>query len=233
MVTFTKENLNNLSPEDAIKLLQDGNKRFVKNLKMNRNLLQQVNETSDGQYPFAAILSCIDSRTSAELIFDQGLGDVFSIRIAGNVLNEDILGSLEFSTKVSGAKVIVVLGHTKCGAIQGACNHVELGHLTGLLKKIQPAINAETEFKVDRHGNNYEFVDRVALINVELTIRGILEQSPIIRELHDNHEIGIIGGMYDLETGNVTFLPLSERLSVLNGDGSEANLIMNNGAGSR
>ncbi len=233
MVTFTKENLNNLSPEDAIKLLQDGNKRFVKNLKMNRNLLQQVNETSDGQYPFAAILSCIDSRTSAELIFDQGLGDVFSIRIAGNVLNEDILGSLEFSTKVSGAKVIVVLGHTKCGAIQGACNQVELGHLTGLLKKIQPAINAETEFKVDRNGNNYEFVDRVALINVELTIRGILEKSPIIRELHDNHEIGIIGGMYDLETGNVTFLPLSERLSVLNGDGSEANLIMNNGAGSR
>lgn len=213
MVTFTKETLHNLSPEEAIRLLQDGNKRFVRNLKMNRNLLQQVNETSDGQYPFAAILSCIDSRTSAELIFDQGLGDIFSIRIAGNVLNDDILGSLEFATAIAGSKVIVVLGHTKCGAIQGACSNVKMGHLTGLLNKVQPAIDAETTFTVNRDGSNYEFVDRVAQLNVEITIRQILESSPIVKGLYDEHKIGIIGGMYDLETGIVSFMSSEELLN--------------------
>jgi carbonic anhydrase len=208
MVTFTKENLNNLSPEQAIMLLQDGNKRFVRNLKINRNLLQQVNETSDGQYPFAAILSCIDSRTSAELIFDQGLGDVFSIRIAGNVLNEDVLGSLEFATKVSGSRVIVVLGHTKCGAIQGACNNVQLGNLTGLLNKIKPAIEKEDQIKVNRNGQNPEFVDRVGHVNVELTISEMLKQSPIIYEMYKDKSIAIIGGMYDIETGVVSFLQI-------------------------
>ena len=143
MKTQTKEMQNNLTPEQAIEILKKGNDRFINNLKANRNLLEQVNETSDGQHPFAFILSCIDSRTSAELIFDQGLGDIFSCRIAGNILNEDILGSMEFACKVAGAKVIVVLGHTKCGAIKGACDNVKLGNLTALLDKIKPAIDAE------------------------------------------------------------------------------------------
>src|SRR5690606_35035792 len=136
MRTLTKEMQEKLTPQQIIDLLQDGNKRFVNNLKVNRNLLQQVNETSDGQHPFACILSCIDSRTSAELIFDQGLGDIFSCRIAGNILNEDILGSMEFSCKLAGSKVIVVLGHSKCGAIRGACDNVTLGNLSSLLAKV-------------------------------------------------------------------------------------------------
>ena len=140
MRTFTKETQDELTPELAINLLKQGNERFVNNIKMHRNLLQQVNETSAGQFPFAAILSCIDSRTSAELIFDQGLGDILSIRIAGNILNEDILGSMEFSCKLAGSKLIVVLGHTNCGAITGACNNIVLGNITGLLNKIKPAI---------------------------------------------------------------------------------------------
>ena len=137
MKTLTKEMQNAISPSMALDLLKEGNKRFVNNLKVNRNLLQQANETSDAQHPFAVILSCIDSRTSAELIFDQGLGDVFSIRIAGNIINEDILGSMEFGCKVAGSKIIVVLGHTKCGAVKGACDHVEMGNLTALLSKIR------------------------------------------------------------------------------------------------
>ena len=143
MRTLTKEMQEKLTPQQALALLKEGNKRFINNLKINRNLLQQVNETSEGQYPFAFILSCIDSRTSAELIFDQGLGDIFSCRIAGNILNSDIVGSMEFACKISGSKIIVVLGHTKCGAISGACANVEMGNLTGLLAKIRPAIEAE------------------------------------------------------------------------------------------
>ncbi|WP_241480469.1 carbonic anhydrase [Legionella norrlandica] len=140
MKTLTKEMQEAITPTIALHLLQEGNKRFVNNLKVNRNLLQQANETSDGQHPFAIILSCIDSRTSVELIFDQGLGDVFSVRIAGTIINEDILGSMEFACKIAGAKIIVVLGHTKCGAIKGACDHIEMGSLTALLSKIQPAV---------------------------------------------------------------------------------------------
>ena len=147
MRTHTKATQESLTPELALDILKEGNKRFVNNIATHRNLLQQVNETSSGQFPFACILSCIDSRTSAELIFDQGLGDIFSIRIAGNVLNDDILGSLEFGCKLAGSKLIVVLGHTKCGAIEGACSNVVLGHLTGLLTKIKPAIEQETETK--------------------------------------------------------------------------------------
>src|SRR5215510_7143314 len=150
MRTHSKESQSSLTPDTALEILKEGNERFVNNLKANRNLLQQVNETSEGQFPFATILSCIDSRTSAELIFDQGLGDIFSIRIAGNILNEDILGSMEFGTKVVGTKIIVVLGHTRCGAIVGACNHVEMGNLTTLLNKIQPAIFNEKKTKENR-----------------------------------------------------------------------------------
>jgi carbonic anhydrase len=205
MRTQTKETQTSLTPEKALAILKEGNERFIHNLKANRNLLQQVNETSTGQFPFATILSCIDSRTSAELIFDQGLGDVFSIRVAGNILNEDILGSMEFATKIAGTKIIVVLGHTKCGAIAGACNHVELGNLTTLLKKIQPAIDHETTTKENRTGSNAAFVKNVTTINVQLTIDRIRKESPVVVELEKEGKIKIIGAMYDIETGVVTF----------------------------
>lgn len=177
----------------------------MNNLKANRNLLQQVNETSSGQFPFATILSCIDSRTSAELIFDQGLGDIFSVRIAGNILNEDILGSMEFATKVVGTKIIVVLGHTKCGAVVGACNHVEMGNLTTLLNKIQPAIFQEKTVVENRNGSNEEFVQKVTELNIHLTIERIRRESPIIAELEENGKIKIVGGLYDVSTGMVRF----------------------------
>lgn len=205
MRTHSKETQSSLTPEMAFEILKEGNQRFVNNLKANRNLLQQVNETSSGQFPFATILSCMDSRTSAELIFDQGLGDIFSIRIAGNVLNEDILGSMEFATKVVGTKIILVLGHTKCGAIVGACNHVELGNLTKLLEKITPAIDGETSTTSDRTGSNESFVNHVTENNVHLTIAKIKQDSPIIAELEQAGVIKIAGGLYDVETGKVTF----------------------------
>jgi carbonic anhydrase len=205
MRTQTKDTQSSLTPDKALAILKDGNERFINNLKANRNLLQQVNETSTGQFPFATILSCIDSRTSAELIFDQGLGDVFSIRVAGNILNEDILGSMEFATKIAGSKIIVVLGHTKCGAIAGACNHVELGNLTTLLNKIQPAIDHETTTKENRTGSNGEFVKNVTALNVTLTIDRIRKESPVVAELEKEGKIKIIGAMYDVETGKVTF----------------------------
>lgn len=205
MRTHTKETQSNLTPDKALEILKEGNLRFVNNLKANRNLLQQVNETSTGQFPFATILSCIDSRTSAELIFDQGLGDIFSIRIAGNILNEDILGSMEFATKIAGSKIIVVLGHTKCGAIIGACNHVEMGNLTTLLNKIQPAVFNEKQTKENRNGSNEVFVNRVTNLNVHLTIERIRRESPVIVELEEEGKLKIVGGMYDVENGNVTF----------------------------
>ena len=205
MRTLTKELRDKISPMQAIDILKAGNKRFVDNLKVNRNLLQQVNETSDGQHPFAAILSCIDSRTSAELIFDQGLGDVFSVRIAGNIQNEDILGSMEFSCKVAGAKVAVVLGHTRCGAVKGACDHVEMGNLTTLLHKLKPALEAEKSVTSNRNSDNAEFVEKVATHNVHVTIKQVLKNSPILKEMIEKGEIALIGGMYDVETGIVDF----------------------------
>ena len=172
MVTLTKKIRDGITPENALQMIKDGNHRFVTNLKMNRNLLQQVNDTSDEQYPFAFILSCIDSRTSAELIFDQGLGDIFSCRIAGNILNEDILGSMEFACKVAGAKLIMVLGHSECGAIKGACNNVKMGNLTGLLKKIQVVVK-----KVSKLGQvsvkSQDFVELVSKENVKNVLKNI------------------------------------------------------------
>ena len=206
MRTLTKEMQDKITPDQGVQLLKEGNQTLVNNFKFNRNLLQQVNERSDGQHPFAVILSCIDSRTSAELIFDQGLGDIFSVRIAGNVLNEDILGSMEFSCKIAGAKVIVVLGHTRCGAVKGACDHVKMGNLTTLLDKIEPAVKAETSTSSDRTSKNLEFVDKVAKINVELTIKQIMDRSEILRKMIDENEIDIVGGMYEVETGVVEFL---------------------------
>ena len=157
MKTHTKETQELLTPRMAMNILREGNERFIRNLKQQRNLLEQVNDTRDGQWPFATVLSCIDSRTSAELIFDQGLGDIFSVRIAGNIVNTDILGSMEFACKVAGSKLIVVLGHTKCGAVKGACDHVEMGNLTELLSKIQPAVYQENVTKKDRTSANYTF----------------------------------------------------------------------------
>ena len=205
MKTLTKEMQNAISPAMALDLLKEGNKRFVNNLKVNRNLLQQANETSDGQHPFAVILSCIDSRTSAELIFDQGLGDVFSVRIAGNIMNEDILGSMEFGCKVAGSKILVVLGHTKCGAVKGACDHVEMGNLTALLSKIQPAVYDEKTVAENRNSGNAEFVEKVSSINVKRTVHAIMERSPILKEMIEKGEIGIVGGIHDITTGQVTF----------------------------
>lgn len=205
MRTHTKETQDVLTPELALEILKEGNKRFVNNIKAHRNLLEQVNETSSGQFPFAAILSCIDSRTSAELIFDQGLGDILSIRIAGNILNEDILGSMELACKIAGSKLIIVLGHTKCGAIEGACNNIVLGNITLLLNKIKPAIAKETLTIKERNGNNKEFVKNVTINNVSLTVQKVKEQSSILREMEEAKQIKIIGGLYDLDTGQVVF----------------------------
>ena len=205
MKTLTKEMQTAITPAMALELLKDGNKRFVNNLKINRNLLQQANDTSGGQHPFAVILSCIDSRTSAELIFDQGLGDIFSIRIAGNIINEDILGSMEFGCKVAGSKIIIVLGHTTCGAIKGACDHVEMGNLTSLLSKIRPAVDDELTIAENRNSSNSEFVEKVAVINVQRTVNSILQRSPILKEMIESGEIGIVGGTHDITTGQVAF----------------------------
>jgi carbonic anhydrase len=205
MRTLNKELQNSITPSMAIDILKEGNNRFVSNLKVNRNLLQQANETSDGQHPFAVILSCIDSRTSVELIFDQGLGDVFSIRIAGNILNEDILGSMEFGCKVAGAKIIVVLGHTKCGAVKGACDNVTLGNLSGLIAKIKPAVEQESVTAENRNSSNGVFVENVAELNVSLSVKNILLKSPIIADMVKNGDIGIVGGIHDITTGEVKF----------------------------
>jgi len=205
MRTHTKENQETLSPENALALLKEGNERFQNNLMANRSLLQQVNETSEGQFPFAAILSCIDSRVSAELVFDQGIGDVFSVRIAGNFSNDDILGSLEFACRAAGAKVIVVLGHSSCGAVKGACDNVELGKLTGLLNKIKPAINSVEGDFTDKTSKNKEFVQAVSDKNVELTVQAIKDGSEVLKEMFDNNEISIVGAMYDVASGKVTF----------------------------
>jgi len=205
MRTLTRESRDALTPLMALDVLRKGNERFVNNLKANRNLLQQVNETSEGQHPLAVVLSCIDSRTSAELIFDQGLGDIFSCRVAGNVLNDDILGSMEFACKVAGAKAVVVIGHTRCGAVKGACDSVELGNLTTLLHKIQDAIALETETLGDRTAANSAFVERVAELNVLLVKSQIMQRSPLLAEMVRKSEIALVGGMYDVESGAVTF----------------------------
>ena len=204
MKTLTKERRDLITPVDAIELLKKGNERFVNNLKMNRNLLQQMNETSDGQHPFAVILSCIDSRVPAELIFDQGLGDIFSIRIAGNFINEDILGSMEFACKIAGSRLVVVLGHSSCGAIKGACDSVELGNLTSLLRKINPAIQAVQE-SGDRSSANNAYVQNVADKNVELAMQNLMKDSPVLAEMINSGAVGLVGGMYSVETGEVKF----------------------------
>jgi carbonic anhydrase len=205
MWAHTKESQDKITPQKALEFLKEGNLRFVNNLKTDRNLLKQVNQTSEGQFPFATIFSCIDSRTSAELIFDQGLGDIFSIRIAGNVLNEDILGCMEYACNIAKSKIIVVLGHTNCGAIISACNNVEVGHLSFLLRKIRPAIEREVTIIKERNGNNANFVNNVCINNVNQSIKQIREQSIILKDMENSGDILIIGGLYRVETGVVDF----------------------------
>jgi carbonic anhydrase len=203
----TKESQAAMTPEAALTKLKEGNARFVAGDLLKRNLPAKVKATASGQYPFGVILSCLDSRQPIEIVLDQGPGDVFSARIAGNVLNDDILGSMEFACKVSGAKLIAVIGHTNCGAIKGAADGVELGNLTGLLKKIQPAVNEVPAEIQPRTSSNVAFVDKVAEAHVRLEMQQIRERSPILREMIDAGKIGLVGGMYDLSTGEVRFFP--------------------------
>lgn len=205
--TQTKATQSDISPSIALDLLKEGNQRFVANKPVERSLLKQVEDTSTGQYPFATVLSCIDSRVSSELIFDQGIGDIFSVRIAGNFVNEDILGSMEFACKLAGTKVLLVLGHTSCGAVKGACDHAKLGNLTAMLDKIMPAVDgveAPLE-KENRTSANIKFVNEVARKNVLLNMDRILAESPVLAAMHQEGAIKIIGGMYDISTGKVAF----------------------------
>lgn len=207
MRVHTQETQASMTPARALEFLKEGNVRFRQNLRAHHDLLEQANATREGQWPFATILSCIDSRTSAELIFDQGLGDIFSIRLAGYVVNEDVLGSMEFATKVAGSKLIVVLGHTSCGAVKGACDNVQLGNLSTLLNKIQPSVYHERSVTepAKRSSKNADFVERVARIQVRRSVNAIVERSGIIRELLKEGAIALIGAKHDLESGEVTF----------------------------
>ena len=207
MKAHTKETQDLMTPSLALNALKDGNERFLKGNQVTRNLNAQVDETSGGQYPFATVLHCIDSRVSAEHVFDQGIGDLFSIRIAGNFVNEDILGSMEFACKLAGTKVLVVLGHTACGAIKGACDHARLGNLTALINKLEPAVEAvDSPVEADlRNSSNIDFVNAVAAKNVLMTIDNIRNHSPILKEMEADGAIKIVGGMYDIATGNVNF----------------------------
>ena len=207
MNAHTKESQSAMTPESSLQALQAGNERFINATQVARDLNAQVAATSTGQYPFATVLHCIDSRVSAEHVFDQGIGDLFSIRIAGNFVNEDILGSMEFACKLAGTKVLVVLGHTACGAVKGACDHARMGNLTALINKIEPAVDA-VELPADeslRTSGNIDFVNSVATKNVEMTLNDIRTKSAILKEMEANGELIIIGGMYDIANGKVTF----------------------------
>ena len=206
MKALTKDTQAAITPQKALTLLKEGNKRFLKKSMADRDLLDQVNDTQSGQYPFATILSCIDSRVSSDLIFDQGVGDIFSIRIAGNFVNEDILGSMEFACKLAGTKLVLVLGHTSCGAVKGACDDAKLGNLTALISKIKPAVAAvkEPADATQRNSKNIDFVNEVAVKNVYMTMEAIRKQSDVLREMEDNKEILLVGGMYNVGDGSVT-----------------------------
>ncbi|MDQ7970445.1 MAG: carbonic anhydrase family protein [Oxalicibacterium faecigallinarum] len=205
---MTSETLRDMSADQAIQLLQEGNARFVSGTPTPHNYRQQVRTTgSNGQFPFASIVSCIDSRSAPSVIFDLGIGDIFSTRVAGNVINEDILGSLEYGSKVVGTKLIVVLGHTSCGAVKGACDNVEMGNLSGLLAKIRPAVDVTADVNgPDRSSHNYRFVDAVAENNVRLMVQSMHEKSPVLGEMAASGQIKIVGAMLDVKTGKVKFL---------------------------
>jgi len=200
MHTQTKQSQTEITPKYALEILKQGNWRFEQNVKAQRDLKAQVKDTQEGQYPFAAILSCIDSRVPAELVFDQGIGDIFSVRVAGNIVNEDILGSLEYSCKVAGSKIIVVLGHSKCGAVTAACNNVKLGNITSLLQKIK--VPKEI---IDNNEIDQESIELVSMENVKASVERIKNESPILSEMENSQEIKIIGAMYDVSKGRITF----------------------------
>jgi carbonic anhydrase len=201
MSVTTKEIQSKSSALEVLEILKEGNQRFLNQAPKSRNLLEQVNTTSTGQFPLAVVISCIDSRVPTEMVFDQGIGDIFCVRVAGNVINQDVLGSVEFACKVAGVKLIVVMGHTSCGAVKGACNDVELGNLTGLLNKIKPAISIVANRGVA--ANDAGFVDEVALENVQVSLDTILNDSPVLKEMVDNHEVKCAKGMYSVQTGKV------------------------------
>lgn len=202
----TFESQQALTPTQVLEILKEGNAHFMNNLKVNRNLFEQINDTQDNQFPMAIILSCMDSRTSVELIFDQGLGDVFSARVAGNIVNDDILGSMEYACSVAGSKLIVILGHTHCGAIKGACADVKLNHLTGLLEKIQPSVKRVcAQHNIMAIGNDEALIQDVSEQNVMFMVKQVKQRSPLLNNLYQLGKIGIVGGMYDIETGKVTF----------------------------
>ncbi len=205
MHTQTKETQANLTPKAALELLNKGNQRFLNKSMAERDLNAQVHATSTGQFPFACVLGCIDSRVPSELVFDQGIGDLFNVRIAGNFVNTDILGSMEFACKVAGSKLILVLGHTQCGAVKGACDHVQLGNLTTMLENFDPVLDA-TDYSGDRSSKNTEFVNLVTQKNVEMTIDKIRKESPVLNEMEENGEILIAGALYDVADGTVSFL---------------------------
>jgi carbonic anhydrase len=207
---LTKAERDRMTPDEIIRAMKNGNERFRKGQRSTQDYLAQQKASAKGQYPAAVLLSCIDSRAPAETIMDLGIGDVFNTRVAGNIANDDILGSMEFACQVAGAKVVLVMGHTACGAIKGAIDRVQLGNLTGLLAKIQPAIDA-TPYQGERSAKNYAFVDAVARKNVELTMAGIHSRSAIIAALETKGAVKIAGAMYNLETGAVDFLPIAPR----------------------
>ena len=204
-VALTQEAQAAITPAKALEMLKQGNERFVRGKMMKRDYLAQVKKTSKGQFPFAAIVCCLDSRTQPEILFDQGMGDIFVARVAGNFVNDDILGSLEFATKLAGAKLIVIMGHTNCGAIMGACDSAQLGLLTAALANINPAVRAVQGDFTPRTSENEKFVQAVTEKNVRLTLQKLRDRSVILREMIDKGEIGLVGAMYDLGTGKVTF----------------------------
>lgn len=192
-----------VTPQLVLERFKKGNARFASGKSAQRDSLKHVKATAAAQYPLASVLSCIDSRAPAEIVFDQGIGDLFNARVAGNIVNEDILGSLEFASKVAGSKLIVVLGHTGCGAIKGACDDVKMGNLTSLIAKIKPAVASVPNDGKDRSSKNYAFVEKVSEMNVRMTVDAIRTRSPVLKEMEDKGEIKIIGAMYDVATGKV------------------------------
>ena len=203
-VAQTKESQAAITPAVARRMLAEGNARFTGGRMRTRDLRAQVRATSGGQYPFASVLGCMDSRAAPELVFDQGIGDIFAPRIAGNVVDDDVLGSLEYASRVAGARLIVVLGHTECGAVKGACDKVQLGHLTGLLTRLQPALDAVPD-ATPRDSTNHDFVQRVAEANVRLAVAQIRDQSDILKAMVDKGDLAVVGAMYDIHTGKVAF----------------------------
>jgi len=202
---LTKDAQAAMTPQQALAELRAGNARFVAGGSLVRNHPADVKASASGQYPLAVVLSCLDSRQPTEIVLDQGIGDIFSARVAGNILNDDILGSMEFACKVSGAKLIAVIGHSNCGAIKGAVDNVELGNLTGLLARIKPAVDQVPDDGSPRTSKNAAFVDKVSEANVRLVMQQIRERSPILRDMLDHGQIALVGGMYDLTTGQVHF----------------------------